>query len=81
MLYILTAALGVIVARRYSWLGIFAVSTILAVAVGVEGALHDRTVLKVLRRDWEVMITLQAAYSAQLLWDAYGRRLLARIGR
>ncbi|MBE7201083.1 hypothetical protein ACLBX9_12415 [Methylobacterium sp. A49B] len=81
MLYILTAALGVVVARRFHWIGIFAVSTILAVAIGVEGAIHDRTLLKVLRRDWEVMITLQASYAAHLLWDAYGRHLMARIGR
>ncbi|MGU3666229.1 hypothetical protein ACLBX9_18750 [Methylobacterium sp. A49B] len=81
MLYILTAALGVIVARRYSWLGILTVSTILAVAIGAEGVIHHRTFLKVVRKNWEVMITLQGAYSAQLLWDAYGRRLLTRLGR
>lgn len=81
MLYILTSVLGIVVTRRYSWLGIFAVSTILAVAIGVEAAIHDRTLLKVVRRGWEVAITLQAAYVAQLVWDVYGRRFLARIGR
>lgn len=81
MLYILTAALGVVVARRFSWFGVFAVSTILAIAIGVEGAIHDRTLLKVLRRDWEVIVTFQAAYFAYLVWDVHGRRLLARFGR
>ena len=80
MLYILTAVLGVVVARRFSWLGIFAVSTILSVAIGVEGAIHERTLLKVMRRDWEVMITLQGSYAVHLFWDAYGRRLLTRLG-
>jgi hypothetical protein len=81
MLYVLIAALGAVVARRFSWLGVFAVCTILAIALGIEGAINDRTILKVLRRDWEAIITFQAAYLAQLLWDEYGPRLLARIGR
>lgn len=81
MLYIVIAALGVVVARQSSWFGVFAISTILAVALGLEGALHDRTLLKVLHRDWEVIITFQSAYFAHIVWDAYGPRLMARIGR
>ncbi len=34
MLYILIAALGVAVARQFSWFGVFAISTVLAVALG-----------------------------------------------
>lgn len=81
MLYILVAALGVAVARQFSWFGVFAISTILAIALGVEGGLHDRTLAKVLHRDWEVIITFQSAYVAHIVWDVYGPRLMARLGR
>jgi hypothetical protein len=81
MLYIVLAALGVAVARQFSWVGVFAISTILAVALGVEGALHDRTLVKVLNRDWEVIVTFQSAYVAHIVWDVYGPRLMARFGR
>ncbi len=81
MLFIVIASLGLVAARQFSWFGVFAISTILAVALGVEGAIHDRTLLKVLHRDWEVIVTFQSAYVAHIVWDAYGPRLMARLGR
>lgn len=81
MLYIVIAALGLVGARQFSWFGVFVISTILAVALGLEGALHDRTLLKVLHRDWEVIVTFQSAYFAPIVWDVYGSRLMARLGR
>ncbi len=46
MVFILSAVMGIIAARWLGWGSVVVVALILAVAVGVEGALEARTLLR-----------------------------------
>jgi hypothetical protein len=81
MVYILIAAVGLVTARWLNWFSVVAIAMILAVAVGVEGAVHARPFLKVLRRCFEMNATFQGAYLAQALYLVYAPNLLGRFGK
>lgn len=74
MIFIVVAAIGVISARCLGWFSVIVVSVILAVAVGLEGAVEARSFLKVLKRGLEINATFQGAYlvqSALLVWGPH----------
>lgn len=64
MIFIVVAAIGIIVARSFGWVSVFAITIILAVAVGIEGAVEARTLFKVLKRGFEINVAFQGAYFA-----------------
>lgn len=78
MIYILAAALGAIAARWLSWFSLIGICLFFAVVIGVEGAVHSRAFLKVLKRGLQVNATLQGAYLAQAFLLVYGPRFLRR---
>lgn len=78
MTYILAAAVGLVASRWLSWFSLVAASLILAIAVGIEGAVHARTLLKILERGFYLNVTLQGAYFTQAILQVYGHRLLGR---
>ncbi|MCJ2017479.1 hypothetical protein MKK84_08585 [Methylobacterium sp. E-065] len=66
MIFILAAAMGIVTAR---WLGLgtlVLVAVILAIAVGVEGAVEARSLFKVLKRGLEISLTFQGTYLATI---------------
>jgi hypothetical protein len=81
MIFILIAIIGLVTARWLNWFSVVAIAMILAVAVGIEGAIHARPLLKVLRRCFEMNATFQGAYLAQALCVTYGAHLLGRSGK
>ena len=81
MIYILAAILGIIAARWLSWFALLAVCLFFAIVIGVEGAVHARSLVKVLKRGLEINATLQGAYLAQAFWLVYGPRILGRSGK
>ena len=54
------------------------ISTVLAAAVGLEGAIEGRSLFKVLKRGLEINATFQGAYLAQAFFLVWGPRLLKR---
>ena len=76
MIFILAAAMGMLTARWLNYLSLIAVSLLLAIAIGVEGAVHACSFFKVLKRGFEVNATVQGAYLTQAFWLVYGPRLL-----
>lgn len=75
MVFILSAVMGIIAARWLGWGSVVVVALILAVAVGVEGALEARTLFKVMKRGLEINTTFQGSYLA-MLCVLHGKRLL-----
>lgn len=78
MIFVLVAAIGIISARWLSWFSVLVVATVLAIAVGIEGAVETRSLMKVLRRGLEVNATLQGSYLAAAC-ALYGTRLLGSV--
>ena len=62
MIFILVAAIGVVVARSLGWFSVLAIASILSVAVGIEGAIEARTLFEVLKRGLEINATFQGTY-------------------
>ena len=81
MVFVLIAAIGLVTARWLNWYSVVAIAMILAVAVGIEGAVHARPFVKVLKRCFEINATFQGAYFAQAFFLAYAPRLLGRFGK
>lgn len=81
MVFVLVAAIGVVTARWLSWPSLVAISMVLAVAVGLEGAIHFRPFFKVLKRGLEVNATFQGAYLVQVLGMLYVPHLLRKSGK
>ena len=75
MVFILSAVMGLIAARWLGWGSVVVVALILAVAVGIEGALEARTLFKVMKRGLEINATFQGSYLA-MLCVLHGKRLL-----
>ncbi len=75
MVFILSAVMGIIAARWLGWGSVVVVALVLAVAVGVEGALEARTLFKVMKRGLEINTTFQGSYLA-MLCVLHGKRLL-----
>ena len=78
MIFIVVAAIGMVSARWFGWFSVIAVSMVLAVAVGVEGAIESRSLFKVLKRGLEINATFQGAYLAQSFVLVWGAHLLKR---
>ncbi|MCJ2134180.1 hypothetical protein MKK69_08935 [Methylobacterium sp. J-026] len=78
MVFVLIAAIGLVAGRWLNWFSVAAIAIILAVAVGIEGAVHARPFLKVLRRCFEMNSVFQGAYLAQAVCLAYGPYWLRR---
>jgi hypothetical protein len=75
MVFILAAAMGLITARWLGWGSVVVIALILAVAVGLEGAVESRTLFKVMKRGLEINSTFQGSYLA-MLCVLHGKRLL-----
>ncbi|WP_449410340.1 hypothetical protein [Methylobacterium komagatae] len=67
VIFIVVAVMGLIAARWLGWFSLVIVSTALAVAVGIEGAVESRSFFKVLKRGFEINATFQGAFLAQSL--------------
>ena len=78
MIFIVVAAIGMVSARWLGWFSVILVSTVLAAAVGLEGAIEARSLFKVLKRGLEINATFQGAYLAQAFFLVWGPRLLKR---
>lgn len=78
MIFILVAAIGLVSARWLGWFSVIAVSVVLAVAVGLEGAVESRSLFKVLKRGLEINATFQGAYLVQSFFLVWGPHLLKR---
>lgn len=78
MAFIVVAAIGLVSARWLGWFSLILISTVLAVAVGLEGAVEVRSLFKVLKRGLEINATFQGAYLAQSFLSVWGPRLLRR---
>ena len=78
MIFIVVAAIGVVSARWLGWFSLILVSMVLAVAVGLEGAVEARSLFKVLKRGLEVNATFQGAYLAQSFFLVWGPDLFRR---
>ena len=68
MLYLCVVVLGALSSFALSAAGVFAVSSVLVVGVGVAGAVTHQPLLGVLLEAGAVSITLQLAYAVPLLW-------------
>ena len=71
VIFIVVAMIGLVAARWLGWFSLVIVSTVLAVAVGIEGAVECRSFFKVLKRGFEINATFQGAFLARsllLLW-------------
>ncbi|MEL6062077.1 MULTISPECIES: hypothetical protein [unclassified Methylobacterium] len=71
----MAAAMGLITARWLGWGSVVVIALILAVAVGLEGAVESRTLFKVMKRGLEINSTFQGSYLA-MLCVLHGKRLL-----
>ena len=78
MIFIVVAAIGMVSARGLGWSSLILVSTVLAVAVGIEGAVEGRSLFKVLKRGLQINATFQGAYLAQSVFLVWGPHLLKR---
>jgi hypothetical protein len=78
MIFIVVATIGMVCARWLGWFSVIVVSVILAVAVGLEGAVETRPLFKVLKRGLEINATFQGAYLAQAFCLVRGPSLLKR---
>ncbi|MGU3668623.1 hypothetical protein ACLBX9_30955 [Methylobacterium sp. A49B] len=81
MIYLLTATIGMIIARWLNWFSLAVITMVFSTAIGIEGALHARPFLTVLQRGLEVNATLQGAYLGQAILLVFGPRLLRRSGK
>lgn len=75
MVFILAAAMGIIAARWLGWGSVVFIALILAIAVGIEGAVEARPLFKVMKRGLEINSTFQGSYLA-MLCVLHGKRLL-----
>ena len=78
MIFIVVAVIGLVSARWLGWFSMVVVSMVLAVAIGLEGAVEARSLFKVLKRGLEVNATFQGAYLAQSFFLAGGPDLFKR---
>lgn len=76
MLYVCFALLGAAASRAFRAPGLLVLVTVLAIAIGVEGALSHRALTSVLLNAVLMLAAVEFSYlAATLLWDVKARSL------
>jgi NADH:ubiquinone oxidoreductase subunit K len=76
MLYLCFALLGAAASRAFRVPGLLVIVSVLAIAIGLEGAISHRSMATVLLNAVLMLVAVEVSYlAASLLWNAKARAL------